>query len=187
MWSQIVLICVSLVPELNRDRQGAETTYFITSVYGAWLPGEVGAVPRTRNQFGAPLPESNLYTERQSRIRMAQNPYLPDSLRRQVVLKSLREVCFYRGRTLLADHVRTNHIHIVITADPKPEQVLNAMKAYGSRALNELELDGPDRRPWARHGSTRYLWCEDSVRKAIQYVIPEQGEPMSVFEGPAPG
>ncbi len=117
---------------------------------------------------------------------MAQPLYLLDAPRRRVVLKSLREACSCRGWTLLAAHVRTNHVHVVTTANCKPEQVMTALKAYGSRALNEHALDGPSRRRWARHGSTRYLWTEDAVRAAIQYVVREQGESMEVFETPYP-
>jgi REP element-mobilizing transposase RayT len=116
---------------------------------------------------------------------MAQEPYFLDSVRRQVVLKTMHEVCSYRGWTMLAAHVRTNHVHNVVVANCQPEQVLTAMKAYSSRALNESELDDPDRRRWARHGSTRYLWTGDAVRAAIHYVVSEQGEPMEVFEMPA--
>jgi REP element-mobilizing transposase RayT len=115
---------------------------------------------------------------------MAQEPYLLDSTRRQVVLKTLHEVCSYRSWTLLAAHVRTNHVHTIVTANCRPEQVLIAMKAYSSLALNESELDGPDRRRWARHGSTRYLSTGDAVSAAIHYVVSEQGEPMDVFEMP---
>ena len=63
---------------------------------------------------------------------------------------------------------------------------MTAMKAYASRALNEHVLDGPGRRRWARHGSTRYLWTGDAVRAAIRYVVCEQGESMAVFEMPLP-
>ena len=117
---------------------------------------------------------------------MKQEPYMLDAAHRQVVLKSLQETWICRGWTLLAAHVRTTHIHVVTTATCKPEQVMNTMKAYGSRALNEYRLDGPDRRRWARHGSTRYLWTGDSVRAAIQYVVREQGHSMAVFETAAP-
>jgi REP element-mobilizing transposase RayT len=85
----------------------------------------------------------------------------------------------------MAAHVRTNHVHVVTAAGCKPEKVMSAMKAYSSRALNKCELDDPDCRRWARHGSTRYLWTEDSVRAAIRYVVDEQGEPMCVFERPS--
>jgi REP element-mobilizing transposase RayT len=171
---------------LNRDREGAATTYLITWVcYGAWLPGQSGVVSRKQNRFGGRFLEPKADWKRQSRNQMAQEPYLLDSVRRQVVLKILHEVCSYRGSTMLAAHVRTNHVHTIITANCRPKEVLIAMKAYSSRALNESELDGPDRRRWARHGSTHYLWTGDAVRAAIQYVVREQGEPMAVFEMPA--
>ncbi len=54
-------------------------------------------------------------------------------------------------------------------------------KSYASRELNRLGSDEPDRRRWARHGSTRWLWKDEDVRQALQYVIDEQGEPMALF------
>ncbi len=166
----------------NRDRKGA-ASYLLTWVcYGAWLPGEFGAVPRTRNQYGAPLPEPDPRIECESRIRMTQRPYLLDTVRRQVVLESLQQVCSRRDWILHAAHVRTNHVHLVASANCKPEQVMNAMKAHSSHALNRHGLEGPDRRRWARHGSTRYLFTDDAGRAAIQYVVHEQGEVMAVFE-----
>jgi REP element-mobilizing transposase RayT len=174
----------------NRDRQeaeGAATTYLITwACYGVWLPGQDGSVPRTQNRYGSPLPEPNTNKERHSGNRMSQEPYVLDVVRRQVVLNSLRQVCSCRGWTLLAAHARTNHVHVVVTANCKPEKVMIVMKAYSSRALNERALDPPDRRRWARHGSTRYLWTGDSIRAAIQYVVREQGPAMAVFEMPSP-
>jgi len=113
---------------------------------------------------------------------MTQEPYLLDATRQRVVLRSLHEVCSCRGWTLLAAHVRTNHVHLVATAGCKPEPVLNALKAYSSRALNHLRLDRPNRRRWARHGSTRYLWTSAAVSAAIHYVVREQGDAMAVFE-----
>ena len=179
---------MTLAPEqLNRDREGAAPAYLITWVcYGAWLPGRSGAIPRTQNRFGAPFLEPNISREQQSRNRMTQEPYLLDAVRRQVVLKSLQEVCSCRGYTLLAAHVRTNHVHVVTKANCRPEHVMNTMKAYSSRALNESAPDAPGHRRWARHGSTRYLWTEDGVRAAVQYVVREQGESMAVFETPSP-
>jgi REP element-mobilizing transposase RayT len=113
---------------------------------------------------------------------MRQENYLLDGIRRLVVLRSLQEVCACRSWTLLAAHVRTNHVHVVTTANRRPEHVMNALKAYSSRALNNLGVDRPDRRRWARHGSTRYLWTREAVASAIQYVVREQGETMAVFE-----
>jgi REP element-mobilizing transposase RayT len=87
---------------------------------------------------------------------------------------------------LLAAHIRTNHVHIVVTSESKPEPVMVAMKAYSSRALNQRGIDTPGLRRWARHGSTRYLWTTESIRAAIRYVVDEQGSAMAVYESPSP-
>jgi hypothetical protein len=48
-----------------------------------------------------------------------------------------------------------------------------------------LLADSPDRKRWARHGSTRFLWNPANVDAAMRYVIEEQGEPMALFVEPA--
>jgi len=77
--------------------------------------------------------------------------------------------------------VRTNHVHAIIDAEPEPEKIMNSLKSYASRSLNLLGLDEPDRKRWARHGSTRWLFKDEDVRAAFEYVIEGQGEPMAVF------
>ena len=39
-----------------------------------------------------------------------------------------------------------------------PARIMNDYKAYASRHLNRMGLEGPGRKRWARHGSTRWLW-----------------------------
>ena len=56
---------------------------------------------------------------------------------------------------------------------------MSDFKAYASRALNRLDGDGPARKRWARHGSTRWLWNDQEVGEATRYVVDEQGEPMA--------
>src|SRR5271167_2687002 len=74
-----------------------------------------------------------------------------------------------------------NHIHVVVEAEVPPEKVMHTFKAYASRNLNDSGIDQPDRKRWARHGSTRWLWKDKDVLEAIQYVVSEQGEPMDVY------
>ena len=96
-------------------------------------------------------------------------------------MEALQQVCVYRKWTPLAAHVRTNHVHAVVEAEERPEKVMNDFKVYSSRALNRSGLDGPSRKRWARHGSTRRLWSDEEVQNAIRYVVDEQGAPMAVF------
>ena len=85
-------------------------------------------------------------------------PYFLDKERRMRVLDALREVCVQRKWNLWAAHVRTNHVHVVVEADVRPEKVMKTFKAYASRGLNLLGIDGVGRKMWARHGSTRWLY-----------------------------
>ncbi len=112
---------------------------------------------------------------------MLQPPYLLDTQRRTLVLESLQETCAHYRWILLAVHVRTNHVHVVVEGAGRPERILNAMKSYSSRRLNQAALDDPSCKRWSRHGSTRYLWKPDQVAKAIAYVMDQQGEPMAWY------
>jgi REP element-mobilizing transposase RayT len=95
---------------------------------------------------------------------------------RVVVERAIREVCQHREYVLLAVNVRTNHVHSVVTATCKPEHVMNSFKAYATRQLREAGLLGEDAKPWARRGSTPYLWIEEQVQRAIDYVVNGQGD-----------
>ena len=157
--------------------------YFITfACYGAHLHGdESGSVDRHHNVFGSPLAEASPERVALKREQMDQAPYLLDQTRRAGVLDALREVCVHRGWSLRAAHVRTNHVHAVVEAEVRPEKILHAFKSYASRNLNRLGIDKPDRKRWARHGSTRWLWKDRDVREAIRYVVEGQGEPMELY------
>ena len=112
---------------------------------------------------------------------MVQAAYLLDSIRRDVVLRAIREVCLFRGWGLLAAHVRTNHVHVVVEAECLPEGVMQDFKAYSSRALNGLGIERKDGKRWALHGSTRWLFRDLEVQEAVRYVVYGQGETMAVY------
>ena len=113
---------------------------------------------------------------------MDQPSYEMDRTRRETVLASLLERCAERHWGLLAGHVRTKHVHTVVESEAAPERVMNDLKSFASRRLNDAGVDEPDRKRWARHGSTRWLWKREDVAAAIRYVVDGQGDPMAVFE-----
>ena len=157
--------------------------YFITfACYGGHLHGdESGSVDPLHNLPGSRLVEADLERASAERQRMSQAPYLLDQSGRTVVLAALRKVCMYRGWILLATHVPTNHVHVVVEAEIRPERVMNDFKSYTSRALNRSGRDGSARKHWARHGSTRWLWKDQEVLETIRYVVDEQGVPIAIF------
>jgi hypothetical protein len=144
--------------------------YFITfACYGAHLHGdESGSVDRHHNAPGSRLAEASQARVSLKREQMDQLPYSLDGHRRATVLGALREVCLHHSWILWAAHVRTNHVHTVLEADARPEMVMHAFKAYASRALNRLGSDSPNRKRWAWHGSTRWLWKDEDVQEAIR-------------------
>jgi REP element-mobilizing transposase RayT len=109
---------------------------------------------------------------------------MDDAVQRATVLASIRQVCEQRGWWLFAAHVRVNHVHVVVQAGDPPEKVMNDFKVYASRRLNLIELDASPRKRWARHGSTRYIWTQEQLDRAIHYVLHEQGEPMAIQAAP---
>ena len=166
------------------DLEAIPLAYLLTfSCYGTRLHGdESGSVDRAHNIPGTPPLPSDERRVRTEQKRMKELTYEMDARRRGILLKAIQEVCGYRDWSLLAAHVRSNHVHVVVHALVQPEFVMNDMKSYGSRRLNESGLDAPLRKRWTRHGSTRYLWKPEEVEAAIQYVVYEQGDPMAVFE-----
>jgi REP element-mobilizing transposase RayT len=112
---------------------------------------------------------------------MAQPPHALDPQRRICVLDAVSEVCALRKWQLLAAHVRATHVHTVVESPVKPEPVMLAFKAYASRRLTQMGFENSERKRWARHGSTLYLWTDHSVRDAMKYVVEEQGSPMALF------
>lgn len=73
-------------------------------------------------------------------------------------------------------------MHIVIAANNKPELIMNAFKSYATRRLCEQGLTCADEKVWSRHGSTRYLWTEEHVEMAANYVVNGQGGELPSFE-----
>ena len=132
---------------------------------------ESGSVDRHHNLVGSRLLEPGGERAIAECRAMLPNPYVLDEIARTVVLAaSSRSIAPTGDGTCRAAHVRSNHVHIVVEAEAQPERI-----------MNQLTSERPDRKRWARHGSTRWLWKDEDVRKALRYVIDEQGEPMAVF------
>jgi len=157
--------------------------YFLTfGCYGQRLHGEPsGSVDRNHNQPGRPLLESHPDRTSTERHLMKHPPYLLDAPRRGAVLAGLHDCCAAAGWNLLAAHIRSTHVHVVIESDRESEFVMNQLKSRASPSLNLLGFDHPNQKRWARHGSTRWLWQDEDVQSVMRYVIEEQGEPMALF------
>jgi REP element-mobilizing transposase RayT len=159
--------------------------YLITfRSYGTWLHGdERGSIDRFHNRYRSPYIEPNENWRRHNAQILEGEPVELDESRRRSVDHAIRETCILRKWHLHALNVRTNHVHSVVAIGLiQPERALSAFKANATRQMRE---DGCWRRessPWAEKGSKRYLWNEQSVAKAIEYVLYGQGDELPDFE-----
>ena len=112
---------------------------------------------------------------------MTQEPYLADLRRGRIVLDAIHEVCRFRDWGLIAGHVRTTHVHLVVDGPRDPDRAILDFKRYASRALNASGLDPADRKRWERGGSSRHLVTDAAVSAGVKYVIEKQGAPMAVY------
>jgi REP element-mobilizing transposase RayT len=160
--------------------------YLITfRSYGTWLHGDPrGSMDRRLfHVYGTPDMPENKHLLQEEQFELKHPPVTLSPKQRDVVEKAIREVCDYRSYHLFAVNVRTNHAHSVVSASCKPEHVMNSFKSHATRQLRRAGLLDAKIRPWSRHGSTPYLWTEEQVQKAIDYVLNGQGsEPFRTGE-----
>jgi REP element-mobilizing transposase RayT len=152
--------------------------------YGTWLHGDTrGSVNRFRNQYRSPrLPPESDWLETNTR-RLKQEIVKLNATQRNGVETAALETCRIRGWQLRAISVRTNHVHLVVSAgEMKPGIVLNAFKANATRSMRERGCWQRPLSPWADKGSKRYLWNEQSVARAVDYVLNGQGDDLPDFD-----
>jgi REP element-mobilizing transposase RayT len=102
---------------------------------------------------------------------------------REAVEQAIRENCRIRGWHLHAVNVRSNHVHVVLTADRSREEARDQLKSTSSRCLSDLAgLTTPvarkagRKRWWTEGGDTEAIWDDCYLQNAIQYVQEMQGD-----------
>ncbi len=156
--------------------------YLITfTTYGTWLHGdERRSVDKEHNQycsaFIAPVPGLN----RKEKSALKNPPFTLGQSQRDTVLEAIFEVCKFRGWFAHAVHVRSNHVHIVVSGEEKPEKMMVNFKAYATRTIRTSgDNKTTIKKYWTRHGSTKYIWSKERLASAIRYVKSEQGKIMA--------
>ena len=151
--------------------------YLVTwTCYGSRLHGdERGSVDRDHNIPGTLMLAYNAGLREWERSQMKGKPFLIDPGSRFVIVHAISETCTFRGWALLAQNVRTNHVHVVLAARDDPSRVLHDLKARSTRRLHETHLLGTAERAWSRGGSTRGLFTSQSVEAGIDYALNRQG------------
>jgi len=150
--------------------------YFISfRTYGSWLRGdERGWEDKRNNSYGTPHGQPDAGLAVRDAERLKHPAVVLNDEARLVVTRTIREVCAVRGWHLSAVNVLAQHAHTVVGADAPPETVLSTLKAWATRRLREAGLFDRETTVWSGHGSTRWLWTEEQVARACEYVLNEQ-------------
>src|SRR5687767_595864 len=145
--------------------------YITWTTYGTWLHGD----PRGSYFDSRPVPP-DLIREEAMRKQMNGEPvYLTDA-QRQLVDATLVSVCLAEGWILHARNVRTNHVHIVVSASKDGKQVRSRLKAKASAALSDAaglpmtDNTNGRRRWWTEKGNIVPVEIERALEEVVIYV-----------------
>jgi REP element-mobilizing transposase RayT len=148
------------------------------TTYGTWLHGDARGWVKW-GEFGIKPPDPN--EEGAARERMVESAVVLNEDQRNLVEQTIRDHCRIRGWLLHAVNVRTNHVHVVVTANREPDEVMNQFKAWCSRKLSDAAgLVGAvakkaGRRRWFTEGGDKQaIDTEEYLANAIQYVLEGQ-------------
>lgn len=152
--------------------------YFITfTCYGTWLPGDDRGWTKWRK--GEKLPQPLLTNW--CREQMKESPVLLDQVQREIVEHTIAQHCQIRGWHLHAVNCRSNHCHVVVTANSHDGDVVrDQFKAWCTRKLKEQWMAQRDSKDnvrehwWTAKGSVRSLFDDESLLAAIRYTLEAQ-------------
>lgn len=146
----------------------------IWSTYGCRLHhDERGSVDRDHNAYGSPQLRPDAFYSKLARDRMPGEPFRLNPWARELVAGAITDHAVVRRWLVKALNPRTEHVHVVVHAPQHPpDTVVSQFKANGTRVLRQRGLAGPKQPVWAdRGGSIRYLFTEEALRNACDYVI----------------
>ncbi len=144
---------------------------FITwTTYGSWLPGDHRGWRKWKRgeQPAQPLLED------WCRDRMKEQPVLLTSTQRGAVESVIREHATIRAWKLHAVSVRSNHVHVVVTAAAEPKQVRDQFKANATRILRALPQPIKNEKVWTKGGDIEFIDADDDLEQVVIYVTEAQ-------------
>ena len=177
---------ISYIPAEYRETPNVNDTslaYFLTwTTYGTWLPGDERGWVKWHGGFQQPSEPLRKY----STAKMSEAAITLDQQQRELVDATIRRHCEIRQWFLHALNVRTNHVHVVVTAvGYSPEMVVEQFKAWCTRYLkaplvnHHAHLAKIRQHWWTEGFSRRLIFREADLAATIEYVLDAQDRPRS--------
>lgn len=145
---------------------------FITwTVDSTFLPGDFRGW--RHRDVGPQLARPRLQTWHENRLQHDVIT-LNDSMRK-VAEDAIREISGVRNWSLWAVTVRSNHVHVVVTApDYAPKLVRDQLKAKATKELRSAFSVWKDRPVWSAKGDIEFLDSESDIEQCVVYVVEAQ-------------
>ncbi len=146
--------------------------YFLTwTTYGSWLPGDERGWVDRQHRSGEAVDAARPLLEAHSRELLKGPAVVLDEAMRAAAETAIGGACGEYGWMVHALAVRTNHVHIVLTArEVSPGKAMGVLKQCGTKALDKMKDERPAPRWWTEDGSKRALYTEKAVCAAVEYV-----------------
>lgn len=107
-----------------------EAVFITWTTYGTWLPGDKRGWRHRKNGHELPKPRLAEWAEKQ----MKGQAILLTVENRLTVELACQRHSDHRGWELLAINARTNHVHVVVAGNAKPQTIRDQLKANCTRA-----------------------------------------------------
>ena len=145
---------------------------FITwTVYGTFLPGDARGW-RLRSA-GHQLPRPLLETWHRGRLK--HDVITLDAAMQSIAELAIHEIGGVRSWSLWATAVRTNHVHVVVTAtEYDPKLVRDQLKGKTTMELRREFPIWKDRPVWSEKGDIEFLDSETEIQQCVVYVSEAQ-------------
>ncbi len=152
--------------------------YFSTwTTYGTWLPGDA----RGWFEHGQGLREPDRARTLEAAFLMNEDAITLDLEQRRIVTETITAHCAVRQWLLHAVNCRSNHVHVVVTANACAIEIpREQFKAWSTRKLKEGQrhqgvADAALRKTWwTQRGWDVYIDDEDHLQEVIAYVLERQ-------------
>jgi REP element-mobilizing transposase RayT len=149
--------------------------YHITwTTYGTWLPGDSRGWIQSGTS-GIQTPDE--HRQRFAGLALAEEPVILAAHQRAIVQQTIADHCRIRNWTLHAVNARSNHVHVVVTANVDADEVMRQFKAWCSRKLSddagltERVAARAGRRHWFTEGGDKEIIEDETyLDNAIRYV-----------------
>ena len=141
--------------------------YFLTwTVYGTFLQGDRRWWRKRGSGSRPPQP----LLERWHRERLKHEIILLNQSHRDIVKRAIQRHCEFRGWKLWEANPRSNHVHVVVTANGySGKKVRDQLKANATRELRQQYAVFIDRPVWSVGGDWKCINSENALERAILY------------------